>query len=574
MECVEISDGTIAMDEEDKLASCAGSASEFKVLSEVGSKDDAVVITPSTWVDSIKRELEAGAWKVITEGRESGTVGIYRPNGDVKDGLLEEIRTAVRHVADLLFEAPIKKQQAWFIKQFGANVNLGNIPPEEVISVETLRVGVRGDTLLTSTDGGRAPSRSAPRLAMTLLLVRHGQTDWNREPARCQGWAEVELNEVGRAQARDLGRALAGAASSSSSPATCCAPRETAELIREELGAERPRSSSTRGSRRRTAASGRRAASRHHARGAETWRALPRAPGDVPLPRRREPRDQQRRVLACLRDCGARRAHDAARDARRQHPPHALLPEGRRARRLPRMTTANGGVDEIATDGLSGASTPSWTGTLSAMRLSDDTGGTARRAGIAVLGAPMESEALLEGVNLMPAALRTAGLIGALRAADLGDLPISITDTERDAGTGLVAYGQVCAATHVVRDGVLALLDRSELPLVVGGCCGILVGIFAALRRSVGRAGLAFVDGHYDFYDGATSPAGALADMELRVLTGAGPDALVSAGGAPPLLEPRDAWVLGVRDAWEMNEAGAPDPLVEIAEAHFRTTAP
>ena len=80
--------------------SCASSASSYKVLSEVGSKDEAVVITPSTWVDSIKRELEAGAWKVITEGRESGTVGIYRPTGDVKDGLLEEIRDVVRHHAD------------------------------------------------------------------------------------------------------------------------------------------------------------------------------------------------------------------------------------------------------------------------------------------------------------------------------------------------------------------------------------------------------------------------------------------------------------------------------------------
>ena len=148
MECVEISDGTVAMDQEDKLAILRKLSKRYKVLSEVGSKDEAVVITPSTWIDSIKRELEAGAWKVITEGRESGTVGIYRPTGDVKDGLLEEIRESF-DITQLLFEAPIKKQQAWFIKQFGTNVNLGNIPPEEVISVETLRVGVRGDTLLT-----------------------------------------------------------------------------------------------------------------------------------------------------------------------------------------------------------------------------------------------------------------------------------------------------------------------------------------------------------------------------------------------------------------------------------------
>jgi phosphosulfolactate synthase len=148
MECIEISNGTVAIDEEDKLALLRKLSSRYRVLSEVGSKDDAVVITPSTWIDSIKRELEAGAWKVITEGRENGTVGIYRPNGDVKDGLLEEIREAF-DASQILFEAPVQKQQAWFIKHFGPNVNLGNIAPDEVISVETLRLGVRSDTLLT-----------------------------------------------------------------------------------------------------------------------------------------------------------------------------------------------------------------------------------------------------------------------------------------------------------------------------------------------------------------------------------------------------------------------------------------
>ncbi len=147
MECIEISDGTIKMEEADKLALIRRLAKEFRVLSEVGSKDETVVIAPFKWVDSIKRELDAGAWKVITEGRESGTVGVYQPGGEVKEGLIDEIKSAV-DTDRLLFEAPIKTQQAWFIKQFGANVNLGNIPPEEVISVETLRVGVRGDTLL------------------------------------------------------------------------------------------------------------------------------------------------------------------------------------------------------------------------------------------------------------------------------------------------------------------------------------------------------------------------------------------------------------------------------------------
>jgi arginase len=180
----------------------------------------------------------------------------------------------------------------------------------------------------------------------------------------------------------------------------------------------------------------------------------------------------------------------------------------------------------------------------------------------------MESEALLEGVNLMPAALRAAGLIRALEAIDLGDLPIAITDQTRDAATGLVAYRQIVSATDVVREGIARLLDLPGLPLVVGGCCGILVGIFAALQERHGRVGLAFVDGHYDFYDETTSPAGALADMELRVLTGAGPDELVNAGSAAPLLRPEDAWLLGVRDGDEMAAAGAPDPRAEIAAAH------
>jgi phosphosulfolactate synthase len=148
MEIVEVSDGTVAMREDEKLELVRRLSGEFRVLSEVGSKDAEVVIAPYKWVNSIKRELAAGAWKVITEGRESGTVGIYQPGGDVKEGLVDEIIQEVS--ADrLLFEAPVKSQQVWFIKQFGCNVNLGNIPPEEVVSVETLRLGVRGDTLLT-----------------------------------------------------------------------------------------------------------------------------------------------------------------------------------------------------------------------------------------------------------------------------------------------------------------------------------------------------------------------------------------------------------------------------------------
>ncbi|NLE22709.1 MAG: phosphosulfolactate synthase [Actinobacteria bacterium] len=143
---VEVSDGTIALDHAEKLRVIERLARDFTVLSEVGSKSEDVIFAPKRWVQMIQKELEAGSWKVITEGRESGTVGVYHADGKVKEGLIEEIREAIEP-GRLLFEAPGKKQQVWFIKQFGSDVNLGNIAPDEVISVETLRLGLRGDTL-------------------------------------------------------------------------------------------------------------------------------------------------------------------------------------------------------------------------------------------------------------------------------------------------------------------------------------------------------------------------------------------------------------------------------------------
>lgn len=194
--------------------------------------------------------------------------------------------------------------------------------------------------------------------------------------------------------------------------------------------------------------------------------------------------------------------------------------------------------------------------------------------GVVVLGAPMESESRLEGVNLMPAALRDAGLDAALRdvgvaVADFGELDIHITDHVRDPATGILAYRQVCDATQTIRDSVPQLLGSPDIPLVVGGCCGILVGIFAALRERYGRVGLAFVDGHLDYYDGESSPTGALADMELAILMGRGPRPLTAIVGEPPLVHATDAWVLGFRDHWVMRERGAPDALAELPDAHF-----
>jgi phosphosulfolactate synthase len=143
---VEISDGTLDIPRDDKLEIIADFARDFTVLSEVGSKDSEAQYAPYQWVGWIKEELEAGAWKVITEGREGGTSGIYRPTGEMRTGLVDEIAHEVP-IGDLIFEAPSKSAQAWFVKQFGPNVNLGNIPPDEVIPLETLRLGLRGDTL-------------------------------------------------------------------------------------------------------------------------------------------------------------------------------------------------------------------------------------------------------------------------------------------------------------------------------------------------------------------------------------------------------------------------------------------
>ncbi len=143
---VEISDGTLDIPRDRKLELIADFARDFTVLSEVGSKDADVVYAPYQWVAWIKEELEAGAWKVITEGREGGTAGIFRADGDMRTGLLDEIAHEIS-IESVLFEAPTKSSQAWFVKHFGPNVNLGNIPPDEVIALETLRLGLRADTL-------------------------------------------------------------------------------------------------------------------------------------------------------------------------------------------------------------------------------------------------------------------------------------------------------------------------------------------------------------------------------------------------------------------------------------------
>jgi phosphosulfolactate synthase len=143
---VEVSDGTLRMERESKQELIRTLADEFVVLSEVGSKDQDAIYAPYQWVAWIKEELEAGAWKVITEARETGTAGIFRGTGEVRSGLIDEIVHEIPQDR-LLFEAPQKDQQAWFVRQLGPDVNLGNVPPDEVIPLETLRLGLRSDTM-------------------------------------------------------------------------------------------------------------------------------------------------------------------------------------------------------------------------------------------------------------------------------------------------------------------------------------------------------------------------------------------------------------------------------------------
>jgi phosphosulfolactate synthase len=145
LDCAEVSDGSINLPHAEKCKYINTLARDITVLSEVGSKESGILISPAKWVGMMNLELDAGSWKVIAEARESGTVGIYRPSGHAHTTLVHRIVAKVPK-EDIIWEAPLKAQQTWFIKQLGPNVNLGNIPAEEVIPLETLRLGLRGDT--------------------------------------------------------------------------------------------------------------------------------------------------------------------------------------------------------------------------------------------------------------------------------------------------------------------------------------------------------------------------------------------------------------------------------------------
>ena len=141
----EVSDGSIELDHDKKCEYIHTLSKQVTVLSEVGSKDAEKIIPPYKWIELMQKELDAGAWKVIGEAREAGNVGLFRSSGEVRSGLVQEILTKIPF-EKIIWEAPKKMQQVFFIRLMGANVNLGNIAPEEVIPLETLRLGLRSDT--------------------------------------------------------------------------------------------------------------------------------------------------------------------------------------------------------------------------------------------------------------------------------------------------------------------------------------------------------------------------------------------------------------------------------------------
>jgi len=145
LDTVEISDGSMTIEHDEKCKYIQILSKTHMVLSEVGSKEAGILISPHRWTEMMENELQAGSFKVIAEARESGTVGIYKASGKTHTILINKILAKIDNDS-IIWEAPLKSQQAWFIKHFGASVNLGNIAPNEMIPLETLRLGLRGDT--------------------------------------------------------------------------------------------------------------------------------------------------------------------------------------------------------------------------------------------------------------------------------------------------------------------------------------------------------------------------------------------------------------------------------------------
>ena len=148
LDCAEVSDGSIELDHEQKCEYISTLAKDYTVLIEVGSKEEGVIIHPARWIKMMQNELDAGAFKVIAEARESGNVGIFHKNGSAHSMLITRIVNKIK-IENIIWETPQKSQQVYFLKLFGCNVNVGNIGVDDVIPLETLRIGLRGDTFFT-----------------------------------------------------------------------------------------------------------------------------------------------------------------------------------------------------------------------------------------------------------------------------------------------------------------------------------------------------------------------------------------------------------------------------------------
>ena len=198
------------------------------------------------------------------------------------------------------------------------------------------------------------------------------------------------------------------------------------------------------------------------------------------------------------------------------------------------------------------------------------TGGDATTGWILV-GAPLDCSGTNRGEARAPQALREAGLAEKLGGKDAGDADATMQDPSRDANTGVIGFEQVAKASSEIRSAVAAVLDGGEKPLVVGGDCTILVGVLAAVKEKLGRVGLAFVDGHVDYFEGDTSPSGEAADMDLAFVTGYGPSELVNLSGRLPIAHPGDVVVMGHRadpdDEESRREVELVDERIQLVEA-------
>lgn len=164
--CVEVSNGAVGMPPAEKRRLIGRAAEDFTVLAEVGAKDPSVPVSAPGWAAEMLADLEAGAWLAVAEGRESGTVGLYRPDGSVREDVVEAVAGAVGPHR-LIFEAPAKHQQAWFIRRFGSDVGLGNVLPAEVLGLEALRLGLRADTVELARSRRQGQGGGVRRAAMT-----------------------------------------------------------------------------------------------------------------------------------------------------------------------------------------------------------------------------------------------------------------------------------------------------------------------------------------------------------------------------------------------------------------------